>query len=168
MLARKYSLHRSNIVISFRNESNVLVVEGNCGKLSCCMQGDEVVFGKMSLLIRSKANLRYLVRLVGNMSRGVSEGYFIELQCVGLGYRFVLLNKFLIMKLGYCNYLRCTYNKNVYFVGHRDKLIIYGLELGEVRRFGNLFKQLRKPDAYKGKGIRYAGESIILKVGKQK
>lgn len=164
----QYSLHRSNVGVYFKDKSNCLIVEGNGGNLKVGMYGSDVLFGEQKVLIKSLTSLRYFKTIVRNMVMGVSDGYFIELQCVGLGYRFVLLNKVLVMKLGYCNYIRCAYKVNVHFVGHRDKLLLYGLDLNEVRRYANLLKQLRIPDAYKGKGIRYAGENIVLRIGKQK
>ncbi len=104
--------------------------------------------------------------LINNMVIGVSQGFEKKLIVEGVGYRASVQGNKLILNIGYSNpvemeipsYLRVDVKDNTITVSGIDKYL--------VGQFAALIRDKRKPDAYKGKGIRYADEHLKLKVGK--
>jgi large subunit ribosomal protein L6 len=110
-----------------------------------------------------------LVRaLVNNMVVGVSEGFTRELEIVGVGYRATAAgpNK-LDLALGFSHPVDFTAPDGVTFeVPSPTRVIISGIDKELVGQTAANIRKIRKPEPYKGKGIRYAGERIIRKAGK--
>merc|ERR1712176_788309 len=99
---------------------------------------------------------------------GVLGGYYVELEFVGLGYRIINIGKWWLLKVGYSHYIRVPKESGICYFGFKNSLIVYGLDFGEVKTNAARIGGLRLPEIYKGKGIRYSGEEIKLKVGKTK
>jgi len=117
---------------------------------------------------RSRA-LHGLTRtLVSNMVIGVTEGYEKDLEIVGVGYR--VLSKgpsALEFNLGYSHSIPVTAPEGITFtVESPTKLKISGIDKQAVGEVAATIRKLRKPEPYKGKGIKYAGEHIRRKAGK--
>ncbi len=120
---------------------------------------------------RQKKALHGLTRsLIANMVKGVSEGFKKELEIVGVGYRVDLKGNKLIFNLGYSHPVEYELPEGIKAeVDHKArpiKLTIYGIDKQLVGQVAANLRALRPPDAYKGKGIRYAGEQLKLKPGK--
>jgi large subunit ribosomal protein L6 len=104
--------------------------------------------------------------LINNMVIGVTAGFKKELQIVGVGYKAALQGSKLNLSLGYSHPIvyqipegvKVTLNENKILVEGADKQLV-GQTAAEIRRF-------RSPEPYKGKGIRYVDERIVLKEGK--
>jgi large subunit ribosomal protein L6 len=150
-------------------ENKSIKIQGALGECVQVFQGKDILFDTNKVLIKSKSSLGYFNSRMKSLLNGVSYGYFIELQIVGRGFRFVDLVDRLLVKLGYTHYIELNSSalKGVKIVGSRNSVLIFGMDLEEVNRVGGLIRNFMVPEAYKGKGICYAGEEIKLKVGKK-
>ncbi|MHA2788068.1 50S ribosomal protein L6 [Corynebacterium sp. S7] len=117
---------------------------------------------------RTNRSLHGLSRsLVNNMVVGVTEGYKINMEIFGVGYRVALKGKNLEFALGYSHPVLIEAPEGITFaVDGNTKLSIEGIDKQLVGQIAANIRRLRKDDPYKGKGIRYAGEQIRRKVGK--
>lgn len=144
-----------------------LEVSGILGSVVQVFKGSDIIFGENQMLLKSKSSYGYVIARIKSLLEGVQRGYFLELQLVGRGYRFINLKDYLVVKLGSLYGLQFKKPSGVYIFSSRTKLVIFGLDLEEVNRVGNIIKGFKRPDAYKGKGIRAAGDIIKIKAGKK-
>lgn len=152
----------------FDKEEKALKVLGELGECKQIFKGEDIEFiSENTVKIKSKASLGYFLSRVKSLVEGVSKGYYVELEVVGRGYRFINLTGRLLLKLGSVHYIDFAYGEGVQIVGTRTRILIFGLDYEEVKRIGSVIRNFKVPDAYKGKGIRYIGENIKLKVGKK-
>ncbi|MGW5365046.1 50S ribosomal protein L6 [Actinopolymorpha pittospori] len=118
---------------------------------------------------RKSKQLHGLTRtLVANMVTGVTEGYERKLEIVGVGYRVVPKGPTqLELSLGYSHTITFDAPEGVSFaVENATRFSVSGIDKQQVGEVAANIRKLRKPEPYKGKGIRYAGEQIRRKVGK--
>jgi len=105
--------------------------------------------------------------LVNNMVVGVTEGYTKSMEIVGVGYRVTAKGSNLEFALGYSHPVPVEAPKGITFVVESPiKFRVEGIDKQQVGEVAANIRKLRKPDPYKGKGVRYAGEVIRRKVGK--
>jgi large subunit ribosomal protein L6 len=106
--------------------------------------------------------------LVANMVTGVTDGYEKKLEIVGVGYRVLAKGPTQIeLSLGFSHPVTFNAPDGVTFtVESATKLAVQGIDKQQVGETAANIRKLRKPEPYKGKGIRYAGEHIRRKVGK--
>jgi large subunit ribosomal protein L6 len=104
--------------------------------------------------------------LVANMVSGVTQGFKKELEIVGVGYRADMSNNMLNLTLGYSHPINFPLPEGIKGKVEKQVITIEGIDKGLVGQIAAKIKSLRKPDIYKGKGIRYLGEVIKTKVGK--
>ncbi len=105
--------------------------------------------------------------LINNMVKGVTEGFTKTLVITGVGYRAEVKGKELVMNLGYSSDYIAIIPDGLTVVATPDgKLTISGIDKQLVGEFSSQIRKLRKPEPYKGKGIRYDNEVIRRKVGK--
>ncbi len=105
--------------------------------------------------------------LLNNMVKGVTEGFSKTLVITGVGYRAEVKGKELVMNLGYSSDYIAIIPEGLTVVATPDgKLTISGIDKQLVGEFCSQIRKLRKPEPYKGKGIRYETEVIRRKVGK--
>lgn len=163
----------NNVTINF-TESNVNVV-GPLGSLTCDLRpeiGYSYDNNIVSFYIKDdtkKANAFYgLIRsLVNNMVEGVSKGFEKKLELEGVGYRVALSGNDLVFKLGFSHDVIVKAPEGIKFeVEGNTKLTIKGFDKQLVGQVASNIRKLRKPEPYKGKGIRYAGEVVRRKAGK--
>jgi large subunit ribosomal protein L6 len=104
--------------------------------------------------------------LIANMVCGVTQGFKKELEIVGVGYRADISSNVLNLTLGYSHPIKFPLPEGI--TGKVDKQVITleGIDKGLVGQTAAKVRRLRKPDSYKGKGVRYHGEVIKTKVGK--
>ena len=117
---------------------------------------------------KSKA-LHGLTRtLVNNMVIGVTEGYEKKLEIVGVGYRVLSKGPAeLEFQLGYSHPIHFKAPEGITFtVESATKFAVLGIDKQQVGEIAANIRKLRKPEPYKGKGVRYAGENVRRKVGK--
>ncbi|MDR7404713.1 MAG: 50S ribosomal protein L6, partial [Armatimonadota bacterium] len=105
--------------------------------------------------------------LLANMVRGVVEGYRVELEIVGVGYRAVKQGDALSLQVGYSHPVVVTPPEGIQFeVPQPTRIVVSGIDKELVGQVAARLRAIRPPDPYKGKGIRYAGERIRLRPGK--
>jgi large subunit ribosomal protein L6 len=106
--------------------------------------------------------------LLNNMVVGVTQGYTKELQMIGVGYRAELKGKVLMMYLGYSHPIvfQPPDGIKVEVVPKENRIIVDGIDKELVGQVAAKIRSLRKPEPYKGKGVRYVGEQVRSKAGK--
>jgi len=105
--------------------------------------------------------------LVNNMVLGVTTGYSKTMEIVGTGYRVVAKGSDLEFALGYSHPVLVKAPAGIIFrVEAPTRFVIEGIDKQQVGEIAANLRKLRKPDPYKGKGVRYAGEVVKRKVGK--
>jgi large subunit ribosomal protein L6 len=105
--------------------------------------------------------------LLANMVKGVSDGYEKGLDIVGVGFKAEKAGEKLILRVGYSHVVEIPAVEGVTFtVETPTKLKVSGIDKQKVGQVAAEIRSVRKPDSYKGKGIRYTGEVIKLKPGK--
>ncbi len=117
---------------------------------------------------RESRSLHGLTRsLIANMVTGVTEGYEKRLEIVGTGYRVVAKGTTLEFALGFSHPVVVTPPDGIAFaVETPTRFSVSGIDKQAVGEIAANIRKLRKPDPYKGKGVRYAGEQVRRKVGK--
>lgn len=117
---------------------------------------------------RDSRSLHGLTRtLIENMIIGVTAGYEKKLEIHGTGYRVVLKGQSLEFALGFSHPVVLEAPEGITFaVEGNTKITVSGINKQQVGEISANIRKLRKPDPYKGKGVRYAGEIIRRKVGK--
>lgn len=130
-------------------------------------EGDEILV-KRPDDSREAKSLHGLTRtLIANMVEGVSTGFSKKLQLVGVGYRAALKGKDLEMQLGYSHPVHVEAPEGITFeVPSQTEIVVSGPSKETVGQVAANIRKWRKPEPYKGKGIRYDGEFVRRKVGK--
>ncbi|MDY6820488.1 MAG: 50S ribosomal protein L6 [Deferribacterota bacterium] len=105
--------------------------------------------------------------IINNMVVGVTEGFSKRLDIVGVGYRANMKGKNLELSLGYSHPIVVNPPEGIEFkLLSPQKIEIKGFDKQKVGETAAMIRNIRKPDPYKGKGVRYEGEHIVLKQGK--
>ena len=135
------------------------VVKNENGEIQINRPDDERVSRSLHGLTRT---------LVNNMVIGVTDGYEKKLEIVGVGYRVLSKGPAeLEFALGYSHSITVKAPEGITFaVEGPTKLSVHGISKQQVGEVAANIRKLRKPEPYKGKGVRYAGEQVRRKVGK--
>jgi large subunit ribosomal protein L6 len=161
--------------VEVKVDGSVVSVKGSKGELSHTVASPiEVALEDSTLTVtrpndeRASRSLHGLTRtLISNMIQGVTAGYEKKLEIVGTGYRVQAKGSDLEFALGFSHPVSVTAPAGITFaVEGPTKLSVSGINKQQVGEVAANIRKLRKPDPYKGKGIRYAGEVIRRKVGK--
>ena len=141
--------HRPEVSVAYDDQTKIITVT---------RQDDE----------RQSRALHGLTRaLVVNMIVGVTQGYEKRLEIQGVGYLAALLGKTLQLRVGLANELQVPIPEGVKVtVPDQQHVVIQGIDKQKVGHFAASVRALRKPEPYKGKGIRYLGEAVRRKQGK--
>ena len=106
--------------------------------------------------------------LIANMVTGVTDGFSRELQIQGVGYRAQLKGNAVELSVGYSHTVTMEPPEGIAFeVPEPDRVIVNGIDKQAVGQMAAQVREVRPPEPYKGKGIRYAGEHVRRKVGKR-
>ena len=156
-------------------ENNKVTVKGPKGTLErelpvemeIKIEGDHVVVTRPNDLKKMKS-LHGLTRsLINNMVHGVSEGYQKVLEVNGVGYRAAKSGNKLTLNLGYSHPVEMTDPEGIEVVVEgQNKIIVKGISKEKVGQYAAEIRDKRRPEPYKGKGIKYSDEVIRRKVGK--
>ncbi|HPB65967.1 MAG TPA: 50S ribosomal protein L6 [Spirochaetales bacterium] len=158
-------------------QGNKVNVEGPKGKLSeelatslvtVDVKDDVINVGRADDEKQTKAFHGLYRNLIKNMVVGVSEGYKKALVINGVGFKAEVQGKLLVLSLGYSSdvYVGIPEGLAVAIEGNNQKVVVSGIDKQLVGKFASEIRGLRKPEPYKGKGIRYETETIRKKVGK--
>ena len=145
--------------LSHRVAAPITVARGDDGAIEVSRPDDE----------RESKSLHGLTRtLIANMVTGVTQGYEKRLEIVGVGYRVLSKGPAqLEFQLGYSHPITFNAPEGITFtVDGTTRLAVQGIDKQVVGEVAANIRKLRKPEPYKGKGVRYAGEQIRRKVGK--
>jgi len=158
-----------------QNETEI-TVNGKLGELKQTFHpstnisiGDNEVIVTRSSDERQQRELHGLTRvLIANMIEGVSSGFQKELNLVGVGYSAdSSKGKFLILNIGFSHTIYFEQPEGIIFeTPNANTIIIKGINKQEVGQVAANIRELRKPEPYKGKGIKYSNEHIRRKAGK--
>ena len=155
-------------------ENNQVTVKGPKGTLSRVLpsemeikvEGSEVTVTRPNDLKKMKS-LHGLTRtLIHNMVVGVTDGFTKELEVNGVGYRASKAGKKLTLNLGYSHPVEMEDPDGIETKVDGNKIIVSGISKEKVGQFAAEIRDKRRPEPYKGKGIKYADEVIRRKVGK--
>lgn len=156
-------------------ENNKVTVKGPKGTLERVLpqemeikkEGEEILVSRPNDLKKMKS-LHGLTRtLIHNMVVGVTNGYEKVLEVNGVGYRAQKQGKKLTLSLGYSHPVEMEDPDGVEVVVEgQNKIIVRGIDKEKVGQYAAEIREKRKPEPYKGKGIKYADEVIRRKVGK--
>ena len=157
-------------------DKNLVTVKGPKGELSLTVSDlikVEVIDGKV---ITTRANEEKHTKqlhgttnsLINNMIKGVTDGYNVGLEAVGVGYRFNVSGKKIGITAGFSHpveimvpeYLEVKQESNT-------EITLSGIDKQKLTKFASEIRAIREPEPYKGKGIRYKGEVIRRKEGKK-
>jgi len=136
-------------------------------EITVARDGDSLVVTRPSEA-KTHKQLHGLTRtLVNNMVVGVTDGYRKALEITGVGYRAALVGRKLQLNLGYSHPIEIDPPAGISFeVENPTKLAVIGIDKELVGEIAARVRATRKPEPYKGKGVRYAGEKIRRKAGK--
>ena len=156
-------------------ENNKVTVKGPKGTLERVLapemevkvEGAEVTVSRPNDLKRNKS-LHGLTRtLINNMVIGVTEGYEKKLEVNGVGYRAAKQGKKLVLNLGYSHPVEMEDPEGVETtVEGQNVIFVRGIDKEKIGQYAAEIRDKRRPEPYKGKGIKYADEHIRRKVGK--
>ncbi|OFX33649.1 MAG: 50S ribosomal protein L6 [Armatimonadetes bacterium RBG_16_67_12] len=105
--------------------------------------------------------------LIANMVKGVVDGYKVDLEIHGVGYRATKQGRQVVLQVGYSHPVEIAPPPGVEIeVPQPNRLSVVGTDKEKVGQLAATIRGVRRPDPYKGKGIRYAGERLRLKAGK--
>jgi len=157
------------------DENNTVVVKGPKGELTNTFnkdikieQNDNIITLTRPSESKEHRTIHGTTRaLLANMVTGVSEGFTRGLELVGVGYRAQLQGKKLVLNVGYSHPVEFEAEEGVEIeVPSNTKIIVKGINKEKVGALASNIRQVRPPEPYKGKGIRYEGEYVRRKEGK--
>lgn len=175
-IGKKHILIPNNVILNITNNNNI-TVEGNLGTLTRKLS-PEINFN-----IKSSINEENILKLdsknkkvlgtenrnIFNMIHGVLYGYKKILKLVGVGYKAHIDNTTLVLKLGYSHEIYYEIPKDIQIVCTKPtEILIFGISKEYVNQISNDIRSFKKPDSYKGKGLLFENEKLILKEGKKK
>ena len=152
-----------------------VAVKGPKGELKCAVDPDMVITledGSLTVARpsdeRKHRSMHGLTRtLVANMVEGVSQGFTKGLEIVGVGYRAEKVGENLQFRIGFSHTVEVKPLPGTSLdVERNTRITVSGIDKETVGQMAAYIRAIRPPDAYKGKGVRYAGERIRLKPGK--
>jgi large subunit ribosomal protein L6 len=158
---------------------NVVTVKGPKGELKQTVDrdikievnGNEINVVRPTEQIRHRALHGLYRSLIANMVKGVTEGFKKDLELVGVGYKAANQGNILDLALGYSHNIIFEIPKELKVAtvtekGQNPKITLEGIDHQLIGQVAAKIRSLRKPEPYKGKGVKYAGEVIRRKAGK--
>lgn len=161
--------------VEIKEENGAVVVKGPKGELTCnvdsaitiLIDGGQVKLSRTSEAKEIRAKHGLYRALIANMIEGVTKGFEKDLVMSGIGYRVQQKGKDLEFSLGYSHSVPFKAPEGIVFtVDGQDKIKVSGIDKQLVGETCARIRKLRKKDAYKGKGIHFAGEVVRKKPGK--
>lgn len=133
------------------------------------LENDEIVIKPRDNSRRSRTMWGMQRTLVDNLVRGVSQGFSVGLEIIGVGYRAAVEGRTLNLQMGYSHEINYPIPEDIDIKCERPTAVsISGMDRQKVGQVAAEIRAFRKPEPYKGKGIRYVGEYVFRKEGKKK
>lgn len=151
-----------------------IVVKGPLGEMKLFLpEGLELVISDKLITVKrlkddrqTRASHGTMARLVANAIFGTSQGFEKTLEIVGTGFRGQMEGDTLVLSLGFSHPIKLTPPPDIKIGVVENKIKVSGINKEKVGIVADKIKKFKKPDPYKGKGIRYLGEKLRLKPGK--
>lgn len=166
----------SGVTVDIRDM--VVTVKGSKGELKQAYNSEVTVEAKDGTIVvnprdkadnRSRAMWGLYRALIANLVKGVSEGFTKNLEIQGVGFKAAADNQFLNLSLGYSHEIKYAIPEGIQVKCEKPTLVsISGINKELVGQVAAEIRALRKPEPYKGKGVRYEGEFVRHKEGKKK
>jgi large subunit ribosomal protein L6 len=163
--------------VSASVEGQLLKVKGPKGSLDLPLHGDvaakvegnEIRVDPRSDTKRARAMWGTYRSLLANVITGVTKGFEQRLEVTGVGYRAAVQGKNLQLQLGYSHDITYPIPEGITIATPRPtEVVVSGIDGQKVGHVAAVIRSFRKPEPYKGKGVKYAGEFIFRKEGKKK
>ncbi|MGB5721768.1 MAG: 50S ribosomal protein L6 [Woeseiaceae bacterium] len=163
--------------VEFKQSGTVVTLKGSNGELSIEMNSEVVVKQEEnSLTFTPRSGSRFAAAvsgtmrsIVANMAKGVSEGFERKLELVGVGYRAQAQGKKLNLSLGFSHPVEYKVPEGITVeTPSQTEILVKGADKQKVGQVCAEIRRFRPPEPYKGKGVRYSGERVILKEAKKK
>jgi large subunit ribosomal protein L6 len=131
------------------------------------VEGDQALVERETDQKRARAAHGLMRSLLANMVKGVTEGFEKGLEIIGVGYRSEVKGNEVRLTVGYSHPVSLPIPKGLEVVSENPtRLVVRGPDKQRVGQFAAEIRRVRRPEPYKGKGIRYVGEQVRRKVGK--
>ena len=160
--------------VTVEENNNIVTVKGPKGELNQVMLKDITMKQEENTIIlerkneNAKAMHGTMNALISNMIKGVSEGYAKTLEIIGVGYRFNVQGQKLVVSAGYSHPVNMEIPAGLTVEANGNtEITIKGIDKVLVGEFAAKVREVRQPEPYKGKGIRYKDEHIVRKEGKK-
>ena len=163
--------------VEFKQAGNVVTLKGGKGELSMELNSEvELTQEDGGLKVSPRSGSRFAMAITGtmrsllaNMAHGVSEGYERKLELVGVGYRAQAQGKNLNLTLGFSHPVVYAAPEGINIeTPSQTEVVITGTDKQKVGQVAAEIRRFRPPEPYKGKGVRYANERVVLKEAKKK
>lgn len=163
--------------VEFKQEGNVVTLKGGKGELSMELNSEvELTQEDGGLKVSPRSGSRFAMAITGtmrsllaNMVQGVTEGYERKLELVGVGYRAQAQGKNLNLTLGFSHPVVYAAPEGINIeTPSQTEVVITGTDKQKVGQVAAEIRRFRPPEPYKGKGVRYANERVVLKEAKKK
>lgn len=161
--------------VKVEKTSTVLKVSGPKGNLELALHPEvalnigekEITVDVAEKLVKKQRSLWGLYRsLVSNMVEGVTKGFEKKLEVNGVGFKVAAQAGKIVMSLGFSHPVEVAIPKDLQATVEKNQITITGADKQRVGQFAAEIRELKKPEPYKGKGIKYIDEVIIKKAGK--
>jgi len=165
--------------VEFKNENGIVTIKGTKGALTqkvdtdiqVALEEGHIIVSRPTDQKRHKALHGLYRSLLANMVKGVSEGYKTEQELVGVGYRAANKGQMLELSLGYSHNISFELPVEIKVTttnekGQNPKVILESADKQLIGLVAAKIRSLRKPEPYKGKGIKFSGEVLRRKAGK--
>lgn len=129
-------------------------------------EGGQVIVTRVNDEPKNRAKHGLMRALINNMVIGVSSGFSKQLEINGVGYRVALAGNGLKMNLGFSHEVNYELPQGITATVEGNIITVTGIDKQQVGQVAAEIRSLKKPEPYKGKGIKYVGERIIRKSGK--
>lgn len=155
--------------------NNHIYIEGKNGVLAqplldgiiLKLEGQKLIVSSENINKKCKSFYGLMRTLIHNMILGVNTKFLKTLIVEGVGYKFYIENKSIILTMGYSHIVKISIPENIEIkLDSPTKMNIFGIDKQQVGLFASRIRAVRPPEPYKGKGIRYENEIIRRKVGK--
>ena len=163
--------------VEFKQDGNVVTIKGGKGSLSLELNNEiELKQEENSVAVMARSGSRFAGAMSGttrallaNMVKGVSEGFSRKLELVGVGYRAQMQGSKLNLTLGFSHPVVYDIPEGVSVeTPSQTEVVIAGSDKQKVGQVAAEIRRFRPPEPYKGKGVRYADERVVLKEAKKK
>ena len=163
--------------VEFSQSGTTITLKGSKGSLSMDLNSEvELAQEENMLKFKARSGSRFAVAvsgttraLVANMVRGVTEGFEKKLELVGVGYRAQAQGSKLNLTLGFSHPVVYSVPEGISVeTPSQTEVVVKGTDRQKVGQVAAEIRHFRPPEPYKGKGVRYAGERVVMKEAKKK